>query len=385
MTAHDALLARSVALASALEARASEAERQRRLPDQTIAEAAAAGIFSMLVPAELGGGGLGLASIAQATRALAHGCVSSAWTLSFFALHNWLLTKFDPALGRELFAPRPWVLAPAPLAPTGTLTAGDGGYRVSGRWEWATGVLHADWIIVHALGMGDRGPITRFCVIPAGDARVEDVWHTSGMRATGSNAVVLDDVFVPAHRTLDGRRVMRPGGGRAHRFVEYPTLPVLAFVAAAPALGAAERAVELFRERARDRVLAFTLGERQIDQTAAQIRLSTALATVRAARATWEAAMAALVQAAESPDGTRPLDHAAARLAAAHTVRLAREAIAVVCDGAGASVYFETSPLQRLQRDVEVLKGHVVFDWDRTTELVGRLELGFEPRPTDML
>ena len=79
------------------------------------------------------------------------------------------------------------------------------------------------------------------------------------------------------------------------------------------------------------------------------------------------------------------IEDAPARLAAAHTVRLAREAIAVVCDGAGASVYFETFPLQRLQRDVEVLKGHVVFDWDRTTELVGRLELGFEPRPTDML
>ena len=96
------------------------------------------------------------------------------------------------------------------------------------------------------------------------------------------------------HRDLDGlkddelgRRVMRPGGGCAHRFVEYPTLPVLAFVAAAPALGAAERAVELFRTRARDRVLAFTLGERQIDQPAAQIRLSTALATVRAARYPW--------------------------------------------------------------------------------------------------
>ena len=186
--------------------------------------------------------------------------MSSAWTLSFFALHNWLLTKFDPALGRELFAPRPWVLAPAPLAPTGTLTAEDGGYRVSGRWEWATGVLHADWIIVHALGMGDRGPITRFCVIPAWlCAPTRTPAHEAGMARHPEHAVVLDDVFVPAHRTLDGRRVMRPGGGRAHRFIEYPTLPALAFVAAAPALGAAERAVELFRTRARDRVLAFTL------------------------------------------------------------------------------------------------------------------------------
>jgi hypothetical protein len=83
--------------------------------------------------------------------------------------------------------------------------------------------------------------------------------------------------------------------------------------------------------------------------------------------------------------GVRPLDLAGVRLAAAHTVRLAREAIATVCDGSGASVYFDASPLQRLQRDVEVLKGHVVFDWDRTAELVGRIELGFDPRPSDML
>ena len=205
MTAHDALLARSVALASALEARAFEAERQRRLPDETIAEAAEAGIFSMLVPAELGGAGLGLASIAQATRALAHGCVSSAWTLSFFALHNWLLTKFDPALGRELFAPRPWVLAPAPLAPTGTLTAGDGGYRVSGRWEWATGVLHADWIIVHALGMGDRGPITRFCVIPAA---------TRASRTCGTRAACAPPAATPSSSTTSScRRIARSTAG----------------------------------------------------------------------------------------------------------------------------------------------------------------------------
>jgi alkylation response protein AidB-like acyl-CoA dehydrogenase len=384
VSAHETLLARCAELVPALEARAGEAERLRRLPDATIADAAAADVFSMLVPEVQGGAGLELASIAQATRTLAHGCVSSAWTLSFFALHNWLLAKFEPQLQRELYANRSWVLVPAPLAPTGTFAEVDGGYRVSGRWEWATGVMHAEWVMVHAFGSGARGPTTRFCLVPVSQAKIEDVWFTSGMRATGSNAVVLEDVLVPAHRTLEGRRLMRPSGGPVD-FARYPTLPVLAFVAAAPALGAAERAVELFRGRVRERVLTYSLGERQLDQPAAQIRLSAALATVRAARANWEAAMAAFVAAAASPDGARPLDHAAARLAAAHTVRLAREAIATVCDGSGASVYFDSSPLQRLQRDVEVLKGHVVFDWDRTAELVGRLELGFEPRPTDML
>jgi alkylation response protein AidB-like acyl-CoA dehydrogenase len=385
MSRHDEILARCAALAPTLEARAGEAERLRRLPDETIADAADAGLFSMLVPEALGGAGLGLASIAQATRSLAHGCVSSAWTLSFFALHNWLLSKFDPTLTREIFAARPWALVPAPLAPTGTFTAVDGGYRVSGRWEWATGVMHADWVMVHARGTTERGPTTRFCLVPACAARVEDVWFTSGMCATGSNAVVLSDVFVPAHRAIDGVRLMKGAGGAARSFVQYPTVPVLVFVAAAPALGAAERAVELFRAQARERVLAYSMGEKQIDQPAAQIRLSAALATVRAARATWEAALASFIGAVESRDGSQRLDHAAARLAAAHTVRLAREAIATVCDGAGASVYFAGAPLQRLQRDVEVLKGHVVFDWDRTAELVGRLELGFEPRPTDML
>ena len=73
------------------------------------------------------------------------------------------------------------------------------------------------------------------------------------------------------------------------------------------------------------------------------------------------------------------------RLAAAHTVRSARNIITSIGDGSGASVYFTGSPFQRLQRDVEVLKGHVVFDWDRTTELAGRTALGIAPRPTDMI
>ena len=74
-----------------------------------------------------------------------------------------------------------------------------------------------------------------------------------------------------------------------------------------------------------------------------------------------------------------------ARLAAASTVRLARQAISTVCEGSGASIYAETSPLQRLQRDVEVLKGHVIFDWDRCAELAGRIALGLEPSPIDMV
>jgi hypothetical protein len=99
----------------------------------------------------------------------------------------------------------------------------------------------------------------------------------------------------------------------------------------------------------------------------------------------WERAIGDLEAAGDLDLGPTLEDRSATRLAAASTVRLSRSAISTVCEGAGARVYAESSALQRLQRDVEVLKGHVVFDWDRTAELVGRVELGLEPRPTDLL
>lgn len=387
---HDEILERCRALAPALEARAAQAERLRRLPDETIDDAAASDLYRMVLPKGCGGLGLGLDTLAQATRLLAHGCVSSAWTLSFLAMHNWMLSKFGAELRREIFAKRGYVLAPAPLAPTGRVTRVEGGFRLDGRWEWATGVMHGDWLIVHAIEPVDGSVQTRFCVVPIDQARIDDVWFTSGMRATGSNTVVIEDRFVPEHRTLLGELLMRGAASAGpapleDAFGAYPVVPVLALVAAAPALGAAERAVDLFRERMKQRVLAYSLGERQAAQPAAQVRLADALAVVRSAAATWDAGLLALRHACMRSTTLAPLDAAAVRLAAANTVRLSREAIAIVCAGSGASVYFEDHPLQRLQRDVEVLKGHVVFDWDRTAELVGRLELGLAPRPTDML
>ena len=385
------------AMSERLTDRAAEAEDLRRLPDATIDDAVDAGLFAMVVPTSLGGQGLGLDTLAHSTRILAHGCPASAWTLSFLVMHSWLLTRFPAEARAELFsAERPWALTPAPLAPTGTLRAVDGGYRLSGRWEWATGVCHADWVMVHAVIDGrppgsDAGSelVTSFAVVPRSEVEVDDVWFTSGMRATGSNTVRIDDVFVPEHRTLAATTWMAAGAPLdGDGMAGLAVLPVLALVAAAPALGAAEAAVDLFRERMAERVLAYTLGDHQRDQPAAQVRLATAMSDLTSARARWEAALSDVMAAAAGPAGPRELtldERAAVRLSAAATVRSARDVITTVCDGSGASVYRTSSPLQRLQRDVEVLKGHVIFDWDRTAELVGRVALGLPLRPTDMI
>jgi 3-hydroxy-9,10-secoandrosta-1,3,5(10)-triene-9,17-dione monooxygenase len=382
---HTEVLRRAEQLSLSLADRAEEAETLRRLPEATTDDLVALDLLRMVVPTSLGGHGLGVSSLAHSTRILGHGCVASAWTCSFLTMHSWLLAKFPAGARAEFFSPaRPWALAPAPLAPTGTMVATDGGYTVKGRWEWATGVHHGEWVMVHAI-QTEPEFVTQFVVVPLADVTVEDVWHTSGMCATGSDTVVLDDVFVPDHRSLLAEQLFAGGEPMdGDGMAMLPAIQVLALVAAAPALGAAERAVDLYRERVAARVLAYSLGEKAVEQPAAQMRLGAVLSELAAVRAQWDAAVDELES--YTGRGDVPLDRRAAlRVAAAATVRGSRSIINTIAEGAGASVYFSSSPFQRLQRDVEVLKGHAIFDWDRATELAGRVALGLPPKPTDMI
>ena len=212
---NESMLAWATSMVEPLRSRAAAAERERELPAATIEEASAAGFIKLLLPSELGGPGLGLDTVAEATRTLANGCVSSAWTLSFLTLHNWFIARGPRELQTAVFADRGVAHIPCPLAPTGTARPVDGGFVVSGRWEWATGIQHADWVMVNTLIAHDDGPPEpRFVVVPRDEVEVDDVWHTSGMRATGSHTVHVEDLFVPRERTIssgDFRSTEPPG------------------------------------------------------------------------------------------------------------------------------------------------------------------------------
>lgn len=375
-------------MAALLDAESAGAEDIRRVPDDVMDEVAASNLFRMVVPTDSGGEGAGARDLIDTTRILGTGCPSLAWVLSFLVMHNWLVTRFPAEFRSEVFdAERGYALMPAPLAPTGRLRAttgpdGEPGWQVDGRWEWATGVRHADWVMVTGVEERDDALVARFAVLPITDVTVEDVWFTSGMRATGSDTVVVEGVFVPEYRTLVSEDLLEAGDrtdgdGLAHLSV----MAVLALLAAAPAVGAAERAVAEYEKRLRTRILAFSLGDRAAEQPVAQARLGAAIAGVRAARAALDGGVERLELIAGSEDPT--VERIAVRLAAADAVRRSVAVIGDVCAGSGASIYRSDAPLQRLQRDVEMLKGHVIFDWDRTTELVGRVALGLPLGPMD--
>ncbi|MCV7366630.1 acyl-CoA dehydrogenase [Mycolicibacterium duvalii] len=371
--------------------RAQEAERLRRLPPDTIAEATASGFFDLLVPARYGGREASFPEILDPVRRMAHGCASSAWTLGFYALHNWMLALFSEAAQTEAFATRPF-LAPAPLAPTGRGVAGDGGIRVTGRWSWATGVMDGNWILVGALCEREPGdPASIYPVLallPISDARVADVWHTDGMRATGSNDVLIEDAFVPAHRIVEVTDIYggTAPGAALHDSATYrwPLVPALALLAAMPALGSAERAAEIFAERLSQRFLAYE-GVMQKDKPVASIRLGDALVRLRALRALLDDTVGGIEAAVLAGDPVSRAARGQARLAAAHIVSESRTVIADLLSASGASAHFVDNPLQRIKRDVDVIAGHVVFDYDTSRELAGALSLGLKIPRTAMV
>jgi 3-hydroxy-9,10-secoandrosta-1,3,5(10)-triene-9,17-dione monooxygenase len=367
--------------------RAREAEDLRRLPDATIADLTASGLTELLVPKRFGGQQADFPAILDPVRRMAHGCTSSAWTIGFYTLHNWMLALFGEQAQEEAFATRPF-LAPAPLAPTGRGVQVDGGIRLTGRWSWATGVMAGNWLIVGTLCGPDDGIYPALALLPATDFAIEDVWHTDGMRATGSNDVVVTDAFVPEHRLVQVTDIYggTAPGATLHDAPTYrwPMVPALALLAAMPALGSAERVTELYAERLAGRVLAYE-GVMQKDKPIAQARLGEALVRLRALRGLLADTVGTIEDLVNvGAPVPRPV-RGDARLAAAHIVYESRAVIATLTEASGASAHFLGNPLQRFKRDVDVISGHVVFDYDASRELAGALRLDMKIPRTAMV
>ncbi|HTQ16789.1 acyl-CoA dehydrogenase [Mycobacterium sp.] len=367
--------------------RAEEAERLRRLPAATVSEFRQTDLFRLLLPARFGGIQASFPELLEPVRRMAHGCASSAWTLGFYALHNWLLSLFYPQLQEEVFAAGP-VLAPAPLAPTGRGSPVDDGVRLTGRWSWATGAMDAEWMILGAIIERTDKIEPALVVVPADDVVVDDVWHTAGMRGTGSHDVVATGIFVPEHRIVLVADIYggTSPGAHAHAVPTYrwPMVPALALLASMPVLGAAERVTELYAERLGARVLAYS-GVAQKDQPAAQIRLGNARVRLRAVRALVAETADGIEQLVTSGTRVTRSVRADARLAAAHTVRECRAIIADLMEASGASAQFLSNPMQRFKRDVDIAAGHVVFDYDMSCELAGALAIGAKISPIAMI
>ncbi|MEN8159646.1 MAG: acyl-CoA dehydrogenase [Myxococcota bacterium] len=378
------LLERVRALVPELAGQAAEAERLRRPTDASIRSLEEAGLFRMMVPRCFGGDELDLDSFLEVGLALAEADASLSWVALFCVEHNWMFCQFPEAFQRELYRGQSHVLAPGVIAPTGVAKAEDGGYRVSGRWQWGTGVMHASWVIVGSMEPPPPGETPspeslRFLALPIEDVKVEDTWYVDGMIGTGSNDIVIDGAVVPPERSVSIRDMME---GRAHGaclhagpLYHTPMLPILLLAASMPVVGQARAVVRGFKERLENHVRPGPVPGRQSEKPAAQTRLARAAIEARLAE---ETLREVVNEVRALRNRATPLQRSRWSATVASALHQARRVIQEVSEASGASAHFQSHMLQRALRDANMACCHVIFDLDAQRETYGKLLLGIE-------
>lgn len=380
-SAAQTLIERARALAPLLEAHAADAERLRQPTDEVMQALREAEIFELMVPRRYGGLELDLDTFLEVGLALSEGDTSMAWVATFLIEHNWMFCQFPEPLQRKLYRERSHVLAPGVIAPGGQAKPESGGYRLSGHWQWASGAMHSDWVIAGVIALADEGadPDLRLFALPMSEVKIEDTWYVDGMCGTGSNDIVIDDVFVPAEHTVSMLEMSagKAPGSKLHEGPLYrtPMIPILALAASMPSLGTARACVRRFRERAQARLL-MASQQKQSEDPAAQALLARAELEVLQAELLMRKTVAEVMELRDDAGlDTR------AKWAASYAL-IVHQCLRIVQDlarASGASAHRLDDPLQRAVRDLGTASSHVVFDLESQLRNHGRLQLGLDP------
>ena len=194
------IVARTRAMIPKLRERAPQGERERRLPKATIADMQAAGLFKVLQPKRWGGYELDILTYFETQMALGEGDMSVAWVYGVVGVHPWFVALLDDRAAKDIWGKDASTLICSSLMPTGMAKPVDGGFRISGRWKYASGCEHCEWAFLGGSVEGNADD-RRVFVLPESDYEIVDTWHVPGLKGTGSHDIVIKDKFVPEYRT----------------------------------------------------------------------------------------------------------------------------------------------------------------------------------------
>jgi alkylation response protein AidB-like acyl-CoA dehydrogenase len=356
------LLADIRELAPDIIARAAEIEAGRRIPPDLVNTLKSLGVFRLFVPRSHGGLELDLPTALEIIAALGRIDGSVGWT-AMIASGGAI---FAPALPRatyeRVYQNGPDVIFAGSTQPAGTAEATEGGWRVNGRWPFASGCWHADWMVGFCVmtegrkplsGEGGRPPVRGF-VLPARDWQIEDTWYVAGLKGTGSHHIALRDKVVPAANFFDLENGVPCLPGPLYQAV-LQLLPLLhGAIDVGMAEGALDDLLELANTGRQQLKAAVPMRESEIFQfelgrVAAELRAARAFHQVQVA-SHWRHALAGtLKDEALLMQGTQT-----GIWVATTCVRVADACFAL----AGGSAVYESSPLQRRLRDLHSAAQH---------------------------
>ncbi|MFF0108104.1 acyl-CoA dehydrogenase family protein [Streptomyces hirsutus] len=377
-----------IAHADKLREQDGEAERLGRLSDGTAALMRSAGAVRMLQPAEFGGAQTHLAEFAETVMETARLSGAAGWVQGIVGVHPWQLAYADRRVQEEVWGEDPDTWIASPYQPAGRLRPADGGYRFSGHWQFSSGTDHCQWIFLGGLLADEEGepvspPRQVHVILPRSDYEIiEDSWNVVGLKGTGSKDIVVRDAFVPAHRVMDGDKVL---DGRAVReFGREETLYHIPWSCAFPAgissaiIGIAEGALETALGYQRDRINAQGTKVREDPYTLSA--LGEAVADIRAAR---NEILGNINRVWDIVDSGREVPfevRAEGRLSQVRAAWRAVRAVDEVFARSGGNALRMDEPLQRYWRDAHAGLNHAINIPGPTYHANALTRMGVEPQ-----
>lgn len=370
--------------------RAQEAEDARVVPADSIKALAETGFFRLLQPAAFGGLEADPLTFYTGARLIASACGSTGWVASILGVHPWHLGLFTPQAQHEVWGTDQATRISSSYAPTGKAVKVDGGHQISGRWSFSSGCDHATWVLLGQIVTdADNRPIDfRTFLLPHAEYVIEDVWDTVGLRGTGSNDIVVSDVFVPEHRSLsfaDVFKLVVPGQElNSGPLYKLPYGSVFSYGITTPIIGMATGAYEAHLAYTRERVRVAYVGQKAAQDPFAQVRIAEAAAEIDGAWLALERNMTDLMGYVRA-DQQIPVDvRLRVRRDQVRGTGQSIRAIDRLFENSGGRALKSGTPIQRFWRDAHAGRVHAINDPERALSMYGGGECGL-PVPADAM
>ena len=376
------LVAQARELVPLLRRNAQKGDDDRQIAPESAKAIRDAGFFRLAQPRRCGGLETSVRTYVEVCAELARGDSSAGWVTMILNGGCFCGGLFDDRTRSDIWGANPdnaicGVLTPPPDAKVERVS---GGFRVSARWPYATGSHHAQWGIIVFNGDWGRGSEQLFTMIPMTDLRIEDTWYVAGMRGTGSNTLVGENVFVPDHRVQRASDLIQGRYQVTHKdetLYQGAAVAALILVVAAPMIGIAQAAFDLILElMKKQRPIAYTFYTNYGDAPSFQLHLADAANLIDSARL--HLARSADVLDQHSRRGVFPdeLTRARVRMDTGYAAECCRRAMDLLMNVGGAGAFAQVNPLQRLWRDLGTGSRHGYVATDMSREIYSRSLLG---------
>jgi 3-hydroxy-9,10-secoandrosta-1,3,5(10)-triene-9,17-dione monooxygenase len=373
----------AAALVPLLAANAERADAERRIPEVNLAALREAGLLRLCVPRAVGGHGAGVGTLLAVCAELGRGCASTAWVTALFGSGSVLAGMFGDTVREEIWGDSPDATLCGAIGVPLPARRVPGGYVLDGRWGWISGIRHSNWVGLDVLGERvEEGAAQRaMAFMPTTAVTVEDTWDMTGMRGTGSDTAVAEDLFVPEDRMLwfadaAAGAYHRGGDHEMATRLPFPVLAMVSFIAPVLGLGVAvyEHTVGTLTA-GRPVVSGSRLHALARDTPGVQANVADAAALIDSAMLRMAWATGELDRAALAGEILPELAGARVRVDFAHAARSIRQAADMLLDVGGASGFARSSPTQRMWRDLGTATRHPAFVTEINRERYGQLLL----------